>query len=394
MKLAIIVGHTKAAPGATSYWGESEYPWNTKNAALIVESAKRYGGQIEAKAFFRDDGGVAGAAERAKAWGATHSLELHFNAASNTALGCECLIIKGDVESAKYADVLTDMISDKFGIKERRLTQILPDAYQGDGVFETVKGQNGYANLLTVSGKGIKVRCLIEPAFMDKKTAESEKLRNDTKGYADVIVDAFAKVAGLKLDGTSPVTPTPEVPAGELGTLPELVSALKAYPFKTKLGLVRPWLLAQFLLESGRGSSDLFKKYRNAGGMKWRDELKVVPGASAVSYEAHDGRTDYAKFESFTAFLAYYEAFILRSPYKGFEDAIGTGNGLAYITHIKKAGYAEAQDYVSLVSGLMAEAEKLYGETPADPKPEEESMADLIGDLVVIVGKIAAKIAS
>lgn len=113
--------------------------------------------------------------------------------------------------------------------------------------------------------------------------------------------------------------------------------------------------LAQWIIESGRGTSLLSKQHLNYGGIKYRKELEGL--ATPVQYIAHDGKDTYAKFESDKAFIEGYWRFIARSPYKGWEQY--ADDSLGFLKHIKKAGYAESPTYVEKVSALFKEAEAL-----------------------------------
>lgn len=350
MKLAIIIGHTKKAQGATSYKGVSEYVWNGKVAQEMKAYAKTLP-NIDVEVYTRDAAGVSGAAKLAKAWGADICMELHFNAFSKAAYGCEILVLKGDVESAKHADLLTDLLAKHYGFKERKVTQILQNEFDGDGVYETVSGNAGHGNLASVKAQGIPVRLLIEPCFMNTKNSESEKIHDDQIGYARLLVNYFA--------GVRETAPTP---GPSLANWSGLVGALKTYNFE-KLNINKDVILCQFILESGRGTSELFTRYYNAAGMKWRDDA-AVSGAAPINYNASDGADKYAGFNSYVAFLHYYEKFIQRAPYKGYEDKIG----MDYIKHIKNSGYAEDPNYVSKIESLLPEARLLLGEVDV-PKP-------------------------
>lgn len=350
MKLAIIIGHTKKAQGATSYKGVSEYVWNGKVAQEMKAYAKTLP-NIDVEVYTRDAAGVSGAAKLAKAWGADICMELHFNAFSKAAYGCEILVLKGDVESAKHADLLTDLLAKHYGFKERKVTHILQNEFDGDGVYETVSGNAGHGNLASVKAQGIPVRLLIEPCFMNTKNSESEKIHDDQSGYARLLVNYFA--------GIKSTEKTPEITTANFN---DLVGALKAYNFD-KLNLNKDVILCQFILESGRGTSELFTKYYNAAGMKWRDEASVS-GSSPIDYKAHDGADKYAGFNSYVSFLHYYEKFIKRAPYKGYEDKVG----MDYIKHIKAAGYAEDPNYVNKIEALLPEAISLLGEVNTPQK--------------------------
>lgn len=151
-------------------------------------------------------------------------------------------------------------------------------------------------------------------------------------------------------------------PVDEEATIEKLVAALKKSNWAYS-GL-KAVCLAQWLLESGRGTSELFRKHNNAGGMKWRPEMQAY--ADLLVYEAHDGKDLYCKFQSLEMWISGYWAFIQRPVYDGWPQY--ARNPVGYITHLKKCGYAEDPDYVKKVLALLPEAEKLLGVvSPARP---------------------------
>jgi LysM repeat protein len=113
--------------------------------------------------------------------------------------------------------------------------------------------------------------------------------------------------------------------------------------------------LAQWLLESGRGTSDLATKHLNFGGLKWRKEMEGF--ATSVDYEAHDGLDKYCKFESLEAFIKGYWRFLDRDPYKGWRDRAGSGE--EFINFIGPI-YATDRNYAGKVLNLYAEAKTLF----------------------------------
>lgn len=129
----------------------------------------------------------------------------------------------------------------------------------------------------------------------------------------------------------------------------ELVCSLKKSEQNPKLKSI---ILAQWILESGRGNSNLAKNHYNFGGLKWRDEMK--PFGSPVEYTAHDGRTPYIKFDSPDNFIKGYWAFIGRSVYKGWDRY--SENPHAYIEFINRAGYTPPLSYYKKVIALESEA--------------------------------------
>ncbi|TVV72053.1 glucosaminidase domain-containing protein [Sphingomonas solaris] len=75
---------------------------------------------------------------------------------------------------------------------------------------------------------------------------------------------------------------------------------------------LKPVTLAQWLLESGRGTSALARDHLNFAGLKWRAEM--APFATRVDHAAHDGADAYCRFASVEAFIGGYWAFLARRP--------------------------------------------------------------------------------
>jgi N-acetylmuramoyl-L-alanine amidase len=127
--------------------------------------------------------------------------------------------------------------------------------------------------------------------------------------------------------------------------------------------------LAQWMLESGRATSDLAKLHYNFGGLKWRKEMAGV--ATKVKYEAHDGVEDYCKFATIENFLTGYWTFLNRAPYSGWEAHTGTAEDfIGFIGPI----YTPSPNYVSKVLALVPEAQALLDEV-ATIGPEMSSGA-------------------
>jgi len=114
--------------------------------------------------------------------------------------------------------------------------------------------------------------------------------------------------------------------------------------------------MAQWILESGWGRSELAKEHFNFGGLKWRGSLGIQ-GVNKISYMAHDGRTDYAKCDSIETYIQYYWKFLGRSVYVGWE--LYRNNPVEFMKYISKAGYNPDPRYPSDVLALVPEAGKL-----------------------------------
>lgn len=113
--------------------------------------------------------------------------------------------------------------------------------------------------------------------------------------------------------------------------------------------------LAQWMLESGRGSSALAREHLNFGGLKWRSEL--LGFATPVAYRAHDGLDYYCKFGSLDAFIVGYWRFLARTPYQGWEKEADKG-AEAFMRFIGPIYNPAGNAYVNQVLALLPEAEK------------------------------------
>ncbi|AHE53903.1 N-acetylmuramoyl-L-alanine amidase [Sphingomonas sanxanigenens] len=139
--------------------------------------------------------------------------------------------------------------------------------------------------------------------------------------------------------------------------------------------------LAQWLLESGRGTSDLAKLHYNFGGLKYRPEM--APYASKVRYEAHDGVDNYCGFATLEGFIAGYWAFIGRAPYTGWESNVDTPE--RFIRFIGPV-YTPSTGYAEAVIKLMPEAQALLsaasdaGAAEATPTSPVKDLGTLILD--------------
>lgn len=157
-----------------------------------------------------------------------------------------------------------------------------------------------------------------------------------------------------------------------------LLELVKTYVELDRRGEIRfPGLmavtLAQWMLESGRGTSGLARRFYNFAGLKWRAEMASDAAgdprgaARPQNYLAHDGRDEYCAFTDVTNFIFGYWRFIGRSPYRGFEIYANDPEG--YIGFLKGAHYAADPSYVSKVLGLLPDAEALLASAGGRPHP-------------------------
>ncbi len=119
MKLAVIVGHNKDAQGAQRVTdGVTEYSWNS----ALADEIESQGDDV--RVFYRTQGGGYSAEidrvyAEVDAWGATASIELHFNSVGNEAVnGCETLS-SGTDKSLRLAHSLQAELAGVMGERDR-----------------------------------------------------------------------------------------------------------------------------------------------------------------------------------------------------------------------------------------------------------------------------------
>ena len=241
------------------------------------------------------------------------------------------------------ADTFTDILNESYGFKERR----------DDGVYIVGSRHNGFGMINAVNRYAIS--CLVEACFAGYKNKESELVFEHEDKYVDVFVKAIeiSWTGGLVAAPVSVPDPIKFLDETKYSlAFSRLVHALKKSIQNVEFKSI---ILAQFILESGRGKSKLAKEFYNFGGLKWREEMRAY--GSPISYEAWDGETDYIKFTSAEAFIRGYWAFIARSPYNGWERFKEQPE--LYIKFINECGYTPPLDYYKKVIALHDEAKEL-----------------------------------
>lgn len=182
VRVALVVGHTERSPGAFGHnpVNAHEYPWNRDLAQRMIAHIATLG-DAEAKAFFRDDGGLTGAYAAAKDWGADAALELHFNAAGPSATGTETLYLTS--VSRQLAEAVQDATIGALGLADR-----------GVKTPQEASGGRGERNL---SQMGARPSILTEPFFgsnpNDARTA-SERKDQLAKAQAEAVVNVLKSI--------------------------------------------------------------------------------------------------------------------------------------------------------------------------------------------------------
>jgi len=173
--VAIVVGHTQIAPGASGGppISQSEYPWNRDLATRIKAHCGILG--VESKIFFRDIVGIGGAYQQVSQWGARCVFELHFNSFNGTAKGTETLFDKDrNSGSRAWAQRLQSAMLGALGTNDR-------------GLKECDSGDRGFAS---VSALNIP-SALIEPFFGDN-VSDATKGHNNKDDLAIALAEAAA----------------------------------------------------------------------------------------------------------------------------------------------------------------------------------------------------------
>lgn len=185
--IALVIPHNKKSQGADNYFGESEYYFGKR---IINKMKVKLGGLGYSIVIIERPVGsysyqCSYVAKMCERYNVDFSLHLHFNSASYMVLGCEVLIddTQTDLDN-KLADVITDLLNERYGFKERG----------NDGVKTLEPSHNGHGMLKAVASVGT-IGVLVEPCFANIRTKESALIFEQEDKYVDVLVDSVAMVA-------------------------------------------------------------------------------------------------------------------------------------------------------------------------------------------------------
>lgn len=119
-RLAVIVGHSEARPGAAGLppIAAREYPWNL-GLAGFMESAARGHDDFALRVFTRDRGGLRGAYGRARDWRAGAAIELHFNAAASAEAGGTETLYGDAARDGAFAAAIQAAMLGVLGLRDR-----------------------------------------------------------------------------------------------------------------------------------------------------------------------------------------------------------------------------------------------------------------------------------
>lgn len=147
---------------------------------------------------------------------------------------------------------------------------------------------------------------------------------------------------------------------------------------------LKPYLVAQAILECGRGTTELFKQHSNPLGIHYHPFL--APYAKGVDYQASDGPGLYAQFFSFSAAVHGYFSWFDNWEHYGDWRVAARQGGLAFLKHIGPhycpPGFTEAWkakhgglDYADYIhQNLLFEASELLrvADGTTVPPPTED----------------------
>lgn len=135
---------------------------------------------------------------------------------------------------------------------------------------------------------------------------------------------------------------------------------------------IKPAVIAQSIVETGRGKSELFVAHKNPLGMKWRIEMKgwAIPVNVAVTSEP-SGFGTFCKFSTERAMVEGWAKWMERSPYDGWrQHADSSGEFLRFVCPI----WAADAEYLAKCLSVLAEAVQLAssaGWSSSSPTPTQ-----------------------
>ncbi len=161
--VAIVVGHHKFSKGAKSQWLPSEWDLMSEVAKSLCDVAD----------IFYHDPKIGGYTSRQRAMAKRTRLhkyvfELHYNAASPIANGCEALYYFSNKGGYKIATKFCELVSESMEIKNRKAKPMLNST------------QRGYAFVYQTNGTAI----ILEPFF---GTSGSDVAKFDKAKYVQVL---------------------------------------------------------------------------------------------------------------------------------------------------------------------------------------------------------------
>lgn len=167
-KIAILVGHGAGDSGAIFWNKYQEHLYNKATGEIVVKEVKNH----DVRLFFKSKGGWGPTYAQIALWNPDISIEMHCNAASGTAVGCEVLITSESARS--LGESFASAFCQKFNRKMR--------GAKGIKWLRSAKNR-GFGNVYAAS-KIAKKAILVEPFFCDNKDEHVE-----ISAYASFMVE-------------------------------------------------------------------------------------------------------------------------------------------------------------------------------------------------------------
>ncbi|MFM9848675.1 MAG: penicillin-insensitive murein endopeptidase [Hyphomicrobiaceae bacterium] len=353
--LAIVVGHTRIAPGVDGRVPpfaadmKFEYPWNSDLAQRMLAYAQSRG--IRCKLFFRDEIGIPGAYREVMRWKPQATLELHFNADEGAARGTETLYKNGNARSRVWAQALQDAmvaLYNRTGSQNRGLKPRDP----GDRGHESVNQ--------------IHPSALVEPFFGDN-TEDARLGVNNKDRQAQVLVDAFITFVSPAIASTS---------------------------FWNRWFSARPSAASAYLVDDAAGTHgpcDVPDDYLLNDEQKWRMRIAALPpvdvvlGASDGLYGYGEAARKYGIRETIDALREVGRIWQLR----GHAPRIGIGD-------ISKQGGGQISGHASHRKGIDIDIRPITNNGQEEPTTYQSAnhsraLTQELCDLIHANGKLAVQ---
>jgi N-acetylmuramoyl-L-alanine amidase len=182
-------------------------------------------------------------------------------------------------------------------------------------------------------------------------------------GYLNEIVQSLESAP-------EPQTPTPTPTTADWSSLIEAIATSDLH------ASVKAGCMAQAIIETGRGTSDLFLWHFNAHGMKWRDEMQGIAKKVLIKVPSERDEVWFCEFASEANAVAGYLRFLNREPYKGWENKVSSPQ--SFLRHVC-ATWASDQEYLKKCLAVLPEAVELlskYGYKLPQPPRQKKILID------------------
>lgn len=184
VRLALVVGHTSKARGATLHGGGSEYQYNSKVAERALKFARDVAfDEIDVLVVYRDSVGIQGAYDKVIDFDPDAVIELHFNAFNGRVAGTEILYHDDkDLDPKLERDFAKHILQAMYDVF-RPGAKPTDKALRGEKEVKTSEERGWYNVSRAIEFPSV----LVEPFFGD--TASEAKLgREKLDQYAQMLI--------------------------------------------------------------------------------------------------------------------------------------------------------------------------------------------------------------